>query len=77
MTNDEHWQQIEDLLKVDRKRRTKRHGEDLRARLAGLLATAEGRESIRGRFSRESGFAGKEWFLRVGPNRRAAAGEVC
>jgi hypothetical protein len=64
MTNDENWQEIEDLLKVDRKRRTKRHGEDLRARVAVLLTTPDGRESIRGRFSRESGFSGKEWFLR-------------
>jgi hypothetical protein len=64
MTTDEHWQQIEELLKVERKRRTKRHGDELRAQVAELLATAEGRESILGRFSRESGFAGKEWFLR-------------
>src|SRR5262249_43077803 len=64
MTNDEHWQQIEDLLKVDRKRRTKRHGEDLRAHVGALLTTPDGREGIGGRFSRESGFSGKEWFLR-------------
>jgi hypothetical protein len=64
MTNDEHWQQIEDLLKVEKKRRTKRHGEELRAHVAALLATADGRESIRGRFSSESGFSGKEWFVR-------------
>jgi DNA repair exonuclease SbcCD ATPase subunit len=64
MTNDEHWQQIEDLLKVEKKRRTKRHGEELRAHVAALLAAANGRESIRSRFSSKSGFSGKEWFVR-------------
>jgi hypothetical protein len=63
MTTDDRWQQIETLLRKDRKSRTARQAEQLRAHVEELLSTPEGRKSIQDRFGDSRPFQGKGWFL--------------
>lgn len=63
MTTDERWQEIETLLRKDRKSRPARQGEQLRAHVEELLSTLEGRKSIQDRFGDSRPFQGKGWFL--------------
>ena len=61
-TVDEYWQLIEDILR--RKDRTRSHGEQLRESVADLLATPQGRDSIRDRLNGEGGkFEGRQRFV--------------
>src|SRR5262245_7440449 len=63
MTTDDRWQEIETLLRKDRKSRTARQAEQLRAHVEELLSTPEGRESIQDRFGDSRPFQGQGGFL--------------
>jgi phage shock protein A len=59
-TFEERWQEIDALVR--RKERLQSHGERLQESVVALLATPEGRESIRTRLE-HSGFGGRERFI--------------
>src|SRR5438094_183694 len=78
-TVQEHWQLIEDILRKTQRNRS--HGEQLRESIAGLLATPEGRESIRRRLNGDGGsFEGLHRFMdeitRALENPGTALGEL-
>src|SRR5262249_24819304 len=63
MTTGGRAQESETLLRKDRKSRTARQAEQLRAHVEELLSTPEGRKSIQDRFGDSRPFQGKGWFL--------------